>query len=268
MALNIWALTIVKIMGVDLPAVQIVFVRALIGLVLLAPLLWQGYRSLPRLQQPRLHMLRVVLSTVTLGASFHAVSLLPLALFTAVNFTRPLILMAMAAAFLGERILAKQWIAGAVGLAGVAIAMHPGDIVLGSGLVALVVTVLAGTAAVIVTRRMRTEAPSLMMLTYTGGLAALTVLPALWWWQPVGPGGGAALVLVGGFAQAAQFCFLRAQYWGEAGVLAPLGYAALVFSVSVGFFVFNEVPTTEFWVGAALIIFAAVMATPDRWRVR
>lgn len=262
MSLNIWALAIVKAMGLGLPAVQIVFLRALTGLVLLVPFILRN-RSALRLHQPGLHGLRVALSTLTLTTSFYAVAHVPLALFTAVNFTRPLLLMAMAAALLGERIRPRQWLAGVVGLAGVLIALRPGDLAASAGLMALIATVITGTGAVIVTRRMRAEAPLMMMLIYTGGLAALSALPALWVWQPVGAGWPLVL-MIGVFAQAAQYCFLRAQFWGDAGVLGPLGYASLVLSAGVGWFVFHEAPTLELGLGAALIVAATLFANRGR----
>jgi drug/metabolite transporter (DMT)-like permease len=258
MSLNIWALAIVKTMGLGLPAVQIVFLRALTGLVLLLPFLVRN-RSGLHLRQPWLHGLRVALSTLTLTTSFFAVAHVPLALFTAVNFTRPLLLMGMAAALLHERIRPRQWLAGVVGLAGVLVAIRPSDLAASAGLLALIATVITGTGAVIVTRQMRTETPLMMMLVYTGGLAALSAGPALWVWQPVGAG-WPLLLLVGVFAQAAQYCFLRAQYWGDAGVLGPLGYASLVLSAGVGWFVFHEAPTLELALGAVLIIAATVFA--------
>ena len=50
MALNIWALSIVKWLGADYPSTQIVFLRALVGLVLIAPAAWRQravFRALP-----------------------------------------------------------------------------------------------------------------------------------------------------------------------------------------------------------------------------
>ncbi len=259
MSLNIWALAIVKTMGVDLPSVQLVFVRALTGLVLLAPILWQSRVPL-KAQQPGLHSLRIVLSTLTLTTSFYAVSHLPMALFTAINFTRPLLLMGMAAVLLHESIRPRQWLAGGVGLLGVLVAVQPGQLAANAGLLALVATVITGTGAVIVTRQMRAEAPLVMMLSYTGGLALLSAGPAIWYWQPVGDN-LLPLLLIGVFAQSAQFCFLRAQFWGDTGVLAPLGYSSLVLSAGVGYFVFGETPTVALAMGATLIIAAALFAS-------
>ena len=50
------------------------------------------------LEDRALHALRVALSAITLTASFYAVARLPLALFTALMFTRPVVTMLMARA--------------------------------------------------------------------------------------------------------------------------------------------------------------------------
>lgn len=260
MALNIWALAIVKAMGAEFPAIQIVFIRALTGLFLLSPFLWRGRAQL-RTSQPGLHALRVALSATAIVTSFYAIARLPLALFTAVSFTRPLIMMAMAALILREVVRPVHWLAGMVGLVGVLVAVQPGEMAVNSGLWALMVTVFAGTGAIIVTRKMHAESSLVMMLAYTGGIAAATALPAALSWQDPGrfwP----MLLLIGAFAQAAQYCFLRAHYWGESGVLAPLGYSSLVLSTAVGYFIFAEVPTLHMALGAALIILAALFVVP------
>jgi len=66
---------------------------------------------------------------------------------------------------------------------------------------------------------------------------------------------------VGGFAQAAQLCFLRAHFHGTAGVLSLLGYLSLVLSVGVGLVVFGETPGAGFAAGAAIIVGAAAWGT-------
>ncbi|MGB5556513.1 MAG: DMT family transporter [Paracoccaceae bacterium] len=259
MALNIWALAIVKATGADIPAVQIVFVRALVGLILLAPFVWQARKTL-RVTRLSLHLARVGLSALTLTTSFFAVAHVPLALFTTMNFLRPLLLMGMAAVLLHERIGARRWNAGGIGILGVIVALRPTEIVFDPGLAALLATVITGTAAIIVTRRLREEPQLVMMLFYTGGLVALTAIPAVVNWQPV-QGVWPQLLLVGVFAQAAQACFLRAHYHGEAGVLGPLGYASLILSTAVGYLIFDETPTLALIAGAILIVLAAILAT-------
>jgi drug/metabolite transporter (DMT)-like permease len=266
MSFNICALAIAKTLGVDLPSIQIVLVRALVGLAVLLPFVaYQG--GMARLANPRLQILRTLLSTIAMTGNFFAVAKLPFALFTTVNFTRPLLMMALAALILGERILPKQWLAGAVGLVGVVIAVNPAALGTTSlaGIAALFASVIAGTIAVIILRRMRNEDALAQMIWQTAGLSVAALIPALYFWHPPGAH-WPILISIGVFSQIAQFCFMRAHFWADAGVIAPLGYASLILSVSVGYLVFGEVPSLNLYFGAGLIIGAALMATNRRKR--
>lgn len=128
MSLNIWALSIVKAMGPDVPAAQVVFLRSVTGFVLILPWIAVQRRQFRAIDHARLHLLRVVLAAATLTASFYAIARVPLALFTAIGFTRPVVTMIMAAVLLRETVLRRHWVAAAVALVGVIIAVRPGDI--------------------------------------------------------------------------------------------------------------------------------------------
>ncbi|MEM8849428.1 MAG: DMT family transporter [Pseudomonadota bacterium] len=262
MALNIWALVIVKASGADFPAVQLVFLRAATGLALMIPWILHARADFALARRPGMHLGRIALSSITLTASFHAVANLPFALYTAVNFTRPLVMIALAAVFLAEPATPRRWLAALVGLAGVLIAVGPTEAALDPALFAMAVTVLAGTGAIIVTRKINDQPPVVLMMAYTAGLAAATALPAIWFWTPVAPRDWPVLLAIGGFAQAAQFCFLRAHRSASAGLLAIVGYSSLILSTTVGWLIFAEVPPPVFWIGAAAIIAATWMARP------
>ncbi|WP_245190888.1 DMT family transporter [Jannaschia formosa] len=259
LGLNVWALTIVKAWGADIPAAQLVFLRALTGLVLISPWIWLARRRFAEARAPGLHLARVGMSTLALTCSFYAVARVPLALFTALNFTRPLVMIALAALFLGERAGPARWGAGALGLVGVAVAVDPRAEATWA-LLALAVTVLAGTGAIVVTRKLNDQPTVVMMTAYTAGLALATAPLALAGWQPVPQDAWPILLAIGVFAQSAQVCFLQAHRLAEAGLLAVLGYASLILSTAVGWLVFGEVPGTGFWIGAALIVGATVLA--------
>lgn len=256
MALNIWALSIVKALGLGYPAFQLVFLRAGVGLLIMLPWAWRYRRAFVGLPDLRLHALRVTFSAIALTAGFFAISRLPLALFTAVSFTRPILTMVAAAWVLHEVITRDRWIAALVGLVGVVIAVGPDGITGGWALSAQGLAVLAGTGAVITTRIL-VAAPTVVMMTfYTAGLAVVTAPFAVMNWQSVPTDQLPALLAIGIFAQCAQFCFLRAHRFGQAGFLSVLSYASLVFSTTVGYVFFDEVPKAGFWIGAALILAA------------
>lgn len=266
MSLNIWALSLVKWLNAGYPATQIVFIRAVVGLILIAPLIWMYRADFRRIESLGIHLLRVALSVVTLTASFFAISRVPLALFTAVNFTRPVVTMVMAALLLGEAIGPRRWIAAGVAFVGVLLAVNPRGIpdglaqnhTLSIGIAALALVVVTGSAAIIATRRLRSAPAIVLMAFYTAGLALCSAPLAFGGWVQVAPNHVLPLIAIGAFAQGAQLCFLRAHYYGEAGFLSVLGYLSLVVSVSVGIFVFKEIPSLGFATGAALVVGAAI----------
>lgn len=258
MSLNIWALSIVKWLDADYPATQIVFIRAAVGLILILPLIWVRRAEFRQIEHLRLHFMRVGLSVVTLTASFFAISKVPLAVFTAINFTRPIVTMVMAALILGETIGRRRWIAAGVAFLGVLLAVNPREVPWTLGLAALLVVVVTGSAAIIATRRLR-SAPSMVLMTfYTAGLAICAAPLAMVSWVPVDPEQALFLLAIGAFAQAAQLCFLRAQFFGEAGFLSVLGYLSIVISVIIGALVFDETPSLAFFGGAVLVVGAAI----------
>lgn len=263
MSLNIWALIIVKASGAEFPAVQLVFLRATVGLLVMVPWIVVARADFVHARRPGLHLARIALSSVTLTASFYAVARIPFALFTALNFTRPLMMIALAALFLAEPAPWRRWLAALAGLVGVVIAVGPANVELDPALLAMALTVLAGTGAIIVTRRINDQPPVVLMTAYTAGLTATAAFPAIWSWAPITRGDWPVLLAIGLFTQAAQFCFLRAHRRASAGLLAIAGYFSLILSTFAGWLVFNEVPRSAFWVGATVIVVATWLARPS-----
>ena len=147
MSLNIWALSIAKWLDAGYPATQVVFVRASVGLILILPLIWIRRADFRHIEDLRIHLFRVGLSAITLTASFFAISRVPLALFTAINFTRPIVTMIMAALILGETIGRRRWVAAGVAFLGVLLTANPRELPWTIGLAALTLVVFTGSAA-------------------------------------------------------------------------------------------------------------------------
>lgn len=268
MSLNIWALSIVKAVGADYPAVQIVFLRVCVGLLVILPWVWRERSAFAHITHKPLHLLRICLSALTLVASFFAIARVPFAMFTAINFTRPILLMVLAAILLRETITARRWRGAGIALIGAGIAAVPGlsavaGIEVGWGLVSLCVAVTTGTLAIILTRHLKGTPEVVMMLFYTLGIATLMAPLAWLTWEPVLAEHWPILLAVGLCAQAAQVCFLRAHWLGDAGVLGAVSYLSLVLSTGVGFFLFGEVPGWPLALGAALIVIANVYVSRD-----
>lgn len=154
--------------------------------------------------------------------------------------------------------------AAGVAFVGVIIAVQPGATPFTWGVPVMFLTVLFGTGAIIVTRRLAGTPTVVMMVFYTMGLMILSAPVAFWGWVPIAPDHLLPLLSVGVFAQLAQFCFLRAHAKADVGFLAILGYSSLLLTTVVGYLVFDERPGIAFFAGAVLIIAAAATATFGR----
>ena len=73
----------------------------------------------------RSHALRSLAGTASMFCWFTALTMIPLADFTAISFTAPMFLTLLAMLLLGERIHAYRWTALAIGFVGVLITIGP-----------------------------------------------------------------------------------------------------------------------------------------------
>ncbi|MBP1843113.1 S-adenosylmethionine uptake transporter [Rhizobium petrolearium] len=245
---------LVKAQGATYPAFQLVFIRAMIGLFFILPLIWHHRAEMVRIRHPWRNISRISCNAVALTSNFLAITMLPLAMVNAVGFSRPLITMAMAVTMLGETVSRIRWLGAAIAFAGVLIVMAPGTSSFHAGVLVVLVSVVFGSLAIIQTRALRDENTTVMMVFYTVGLAVITAVPAIFTWQPVVPFDWLPLLGIGFLAQLGQYCFLRAYRIADASVLAPVGYLSIVFVTVVGYVFFDEVPAVRVVVGVVIIL--------------
>ncbi|WP_108397738.1 DMT family transporter [Devosia submarina] len=250
---------LVKLGGASYPAVQMVFIRSLIGLVSVLPLAWRHRRALRQTRHWGRHGFRVLCNTIALNANFAALTALPLALVNAIGFMRPLVVLALATWMLGERSGPWRWIGACIGFAGVLVMVGPSEISWNLGLLAALTMVVFGSLATVQTRALAGENTTVLMVFYTVGLTLFTAIPALLAWQPVSVGDWPLLLAIGVLAQMGQYCYLRAYQSSPANMLAPFSYLSIVLASLAGFIVFGEVPGVTTFAGIAIIIGALVL---------
>jgi drug/metabolite transporter (DMT)-like permease len=251
---------LVKAQGLIYPAFQLVFIRAMIGLLFILPLIWRHRHHIRHPRHPWQNVSRISCNAIALTSQFMAYTLLPLAVVNALSFSRPLVTMAMAVAFLGETVSRLRWVGAAFAFAGVLLMLAPGGVDWNLGLLAVFATVVFGSLAIIQTRMLRDENTTVMMVFYTVGLAVITAVPAIIVWQPVKMFDWVPLLGIGLLAQAGQYCFLRAYRLADASVLAPIGYLSIVVTTAAGYIFFDEVPDQRIVIGAVVIL-AALQTT-------
>jgi S-adenosylmethionine uptake transporter len=245
---------LVKAQGATYPAFQLVFIRAMIGLLFITPLIWHHRGKMRRVRHPWRNVLRISCNAIALTGNFLAITLLPLATVNAVGFSRPLVTMALAVVMLGERVSRIRWAGAAFAFIGVLIVMAPGTSSFDVKILVVLVSVVFGALAVVQTRALRDENMTVMMVFYTVGLAVITAIPAAFTWQHVMPLDWVPLLGIGLLAQLGQYCFLRAYRIADTSVLAPVGYLSVVFVTAVGYLFFSEIPDIRTLGGIVVIL--------------
>jgi drug/metabolite transporter (DMT)-like permease len=255
----------VKYLGDGVPTGQTIFVRGVISLVVLAFIAWrfEGLHVL-RTNRLRSHGIRSLAGTASMFCWFTALTLIPLADFTAISFTAPMFLTVLAMVLLGERIHAYRWTALGIGFAGVLITIGP-HLTLGGSSVGVLIAFGAAvfSAAAIATLRSMSgsggEHPLAITFYFSLTTVVCSAVTAVWGWpMPTGEQ-WAFIVLAAMFGVFGQLLMTMSYRYAEASTLAPLDYTNLVFAVALGFYFFDEVPHWSMWIGAPLVIAAGLI---------
>ena len=206
-----------------------------------------------------LHLARNLFHFTGQNLWFYAITVAPLALVFALEFTSPLWTMAFAALFLGERLTLWKVIAGLVGFLGVLAVVQPGVQPISGGMItaAIGAVFFAGTA--ILTKRLtRTETITCILFWLTtmqlviglfacllDGDMALPSAAMLPWIAVIGLGG-----------LTAHYCLTTALSIAPASVVMPMDFARLPVIAVVGIVLYAEPLEWGVLFGAAMI-FAA-----------
>ncbi|MCC7320631.1 MAG: DMT family transporter [Rubellimicrobium sp.] len=268
--------TLVKLTAPLIPPGEAVFFRSAFSLpVIVVWLAWRG--EMPRALSttiPMGHVWRGLIGTTSMALSFWALGLLSLPEATVIGYAAPILTVIFAAMFLGEEVRAFRITAVALGMAGVVIVMAP-RLTLGPGdltpretlgaVVALGAAVFAALAQVQVRRLVLTEHVGAIVFWFLSTAAVLSLLTLPWGWVVPGPGTFALLVLTGILGGIGQILLTACYRHADAGVVAPFDYTSIILALSIGYLVFDEVPTLTMLAGAAIIIASGVVII---WRER
>jgi drug/metabolite transporter (DMT)-like permease len=258
-----------KVIGRTLPVWEMLVLRALFALTVLAPAIVRAGPKVLATTRPGAHLLRNVIGMSAVVSFYYALAHLELALVTTLSFTRTLFVILLAVAFLGERVRWRRTVATLAGFAGVVVCVQPGSTAFDPWtLVAL--TGALGTAGVstAIKRLTTTESPlTIVALSYVimGSLAAI---PAALDWHAPNVQEVALVAFMGLLSAAGQSCMVRGLRDGEATAVAPFDYSRLIYSAALGYLLFAEVPSAATWAGGAIIISSTLYIAVREARLR
>ena len=254
---------ITKVLVSGIPATQIVMIRCwvLLLLALVFAASRRGIRQSARSSQPLKQALRALLAVAETYLFIVALRHLGLAETHAIYAVFPILTIALAGAFLGERISPRQWLAVAIGFAGTLAIIRPGFGVFSLYSLIPLLAALLFASYNILTRRMSREddlATNLLYLGFWGAL--LTTLLGLPDWQTPTLRQTLLILALSLCGVTAQLLLLQALKYTAAATLQPFNYSLLLFASLIGVAVFGERLEPALLLGAVLVVIGGLLA--------
>jgi len=251
-----------KLLAAHYGPMQVAFVRGLASLpFVLLPVVIRGRLARLRPVNVRLHLLRGVLSVLMLGSFVYAVRESSLATTYSIFMCAPLVVAALSAPMLGERVAGAQWGAIAVGLAGVLLMIAPrgGGEWVSLGALAAVVAVATYSLSVVTLRLLsRTDTTESMVFWFSVLLSVGAGLLAIPHWAPLQPDHWPLFVGIGVTGALGQHLITEAFRHAPAAVVAPFEYTALLWGVALDLVIWHVLPGFATLLGGAIVVSAGL----------
>lgn len=236
---------------------EVAFFRTIFVLIIFLPLVARNGITSLKSNNVKLQTFRAIVGSVAMLCMFYGLSITELAKATALMFTVPIFATILAILFLKEIVGIRRWIAMLVGFSGAVIVLRP-DVELGFGPLLILCASLMWSSSMLMAKTL-TKTDSISSITFwqAAGLIPATFILAVpvWQWPNLSQ---LFMFLMIAIAGTLVHWFLNeALKRAEISALLPLDYLRLIWSVSMGFIFFNELPHAGLWFGAALILGAS-----------
>jgi len=252
-----------------IPVMEILAARALVSSVLsYADIRRKGIT--PWGHNRPLLIARGVVGTMALMCFFYAITVLPLAEVTLLQYLNPVFTSVIALLFIGERIQRSTIGCIVLSLLGVVLMVQPsflfghaqaGQHLPTFGVIAALMGAFgAGAAYVLVRQLNKTDDPSVIIFYFP--IIALPVSLVLLGDNFVIPQAldtWILLLMVGIFTQIGQYCLTVAMKKEKASKAMAFSYVQVLFSAAIGWFFFSEVPGGPALIGTLFIVGGAMV---------
>ncbi len=256
----------VKAIGGKIPVSELVFARATISLIITRLLLLKNNIN-PWGYQKRLLLIRGLLGTVALFCIFKALTILPIATATVIQYIYPTITVISAYFILKENILKRIVFSIIIGWLGIILVSYS-EWELNTNILETVIAVgiallgaLMTALAYICVRKLSARESPLVIIYYFPLVSIPLSLPFIvndfvlpsgfdWIW----------ILGIGFFTQIGQLCITQGLKLIPAGQATSLNYSQVIFSSIWGVLIFKEAITIEIYLGGLCVLISTIIS--------
>jgi len=251
--------TLVKVIGPDTHAFQVTFLRNLIAAFVMIPFVLKagGVQAL-KTRRPGLQLVRSVSGLTGVCCFFYAVQRMNVGDVMVISQAVPLFVTALAVPVLKEKVGWRRTCAVLAGFAGVLLALGPLDQVSFAALIAVLGTVLWSVTILTVRTLGATDSPATTTFYYMvfGTLVGALIQP--WVWKTPEPDVWLLFIAIGVLGAIAQLLIAYALKIGEASVVSPFNYTAIIWGILIDLAIWHVYPSPWILAGAAVITVAGL----------
>ncbi|SMX48040.1 Riboflavin transporter [Ruegeria arenilitoris] len=249
---------LVKSLGTSMDPIEAAFLRYALGLVFLLP----AMRAILTTHLTRRHIalfgLRGAIHAVGVMLWFFAMTRIPLAEVTAMNYLTPVYVTLGAALFLGETMAFRRIAAVLVAIVGAVIILRPGFREISAGHLAMLGTSLMLGGSYLLAKAMVQDVRPSVVVAHLSIWTTLFLIPfAIAVWTPPSLRDIGVLFMIASFATAGHYFMTLALQAAPVAVTQPVTFLQLIWATLLGALVFQE--GIDIWVvGGGTLILAAV----------
>lgn len=244
-----------------LPNIQIICIRALVGMVL-------GFIFLQRMKikswgrQKPLLILRGILGTCALYLFFYSIREMPLATAVTLQYLSPLLVILLSSFILREHAPTATWALSILALAGTILVKGFDTGISFVDLLAGIGSAFFSALAYNMVRKLKYEDHPLLIVFYFALVSFLISLPfTLHFWVAPSLREWSYLIVIGVLVQTAQYCLTMSLQLEKAARVTPLSYLGTPLAIIYGLILFDEKISLSSLLGIGLILLGAVGAS-------
>ncbi len=238
---------------------EIVFLRCALVVVILSPFLFKEGKKSLFTKQPKNQIYRIVTNSIAILLFFYGLSISPLSLATALNFTAPIFTVIFAVIFLKEKLTTHRLISLLLGFIGVMCVLRP-DLSLNLGGLLVLLSSLVWASSLIFIKKLTKTDSAVTISLYAGvGMMPATFVAAYPYLEEINFVQFLFILFIAVSGTTAQTLLNSALKRGELSFLLPLDFLRLIWSVLLGIALFGESTSVFLWLGGLFILSATTL---------